>query len=213
MIRLLLADDHNIVREGICHVLGREQDITIIAQTDNGRSAVQLAIEHQPDVILMDMSMPKMNGVEATRLIASEAPACRVIMLSMHSDKHFVTQALNAGVNGYLVKGCDSDELLGAIRAVANGETHVCSKLVESVINSYVQQKENHPEPIAELTPREQEVLKLITGGNNTKEIAVSLGIGTKTVETYRQQLMKKLNIFNVAILTKYALREGVTSI
>lgn len=215
MIRVLLADDHNIVRDGISHILEKEPDISVIAQADNGRVAVKLAMELSPDIILMDMGMPVMNGIEATRRIVDATEECNVIILSMYSDKRFVQQALAAGAKGYLLKGCAGAELISAIRAVACNELYVCSKIVEVIVNNYVKQQTfgDISVSVADLTPREREVLQLIAEGRNTKEIAYVLEIGTKTVETYRQQLMKKLNIFNIAALTKYAVREGMTSL
>lgn len=214
MIRVILADDHNIVRDGISYILEREPDISVIAQAENGRAAVKLATELSPDVVLMDMGMPEMNGIEATRRIVDEMKKCNVVILSMYSDKRFVKQALAAGAKGYLLKGCAGAELISAIRAVADNELYVCSKIVEVIVNNYV--KQTHGDisaSTADLTAREREVLQLIAEGKNTKEIAFMLEIGIKTVETYRQQLMKKLNIFSVASLTKYAVREGMTSL
>ena len=214
MIRVLLADDHNIVRDGIAHILEKEPDISVVAQAENGREAVKLAMELAPDLVLMDMGMPDMNGIEATRRIEAGVGGCNVIILSMYSDKRFVKQALAAGARGYLLKGCAGAELVSAIRAVAVNELYVCSQIVEVVVNNYVKQARGHISASnADLSPREREVLQLIAEGKNTKEIACVLEIGTKTVETYRAQLMKKLNIFNVALLTKYAVREGMTSL
>ncbi len=214
MIRVLLADDHNIVRDGISHILEKEPDISVIAQAENGRVAVKLAMELSPDIVLMDMGMPEMNGIEATRRIVDTMENCSVVILSMYSDKRFVRQALAAGAKGYLLKGCAGAELIRAIRAVAGKEVYVCSKIVDVIVNNYV--KQSHGDlsaSAADLTPREREVLQLMAEGKNTKEIAFMLEIGAKTVETYRQQLMRKLKIFNVASLTKYAVREGMTSL
>lgn len=213
-IRILLADDHKIVREGIFFILDREPGIEVIGQAEDGESAVKKAMELLPDVILMDMGMPQMNGIEATMQILAEVPQCKVIILSMYSDKRFVTQALKVGAKGYILKGCASSELVQAIRSVAIGEMYICSQILEVIVDNYVKYS---PVEIAksseELSPREREVLMLIADGKNTKEIAAIINIGIKTVETYRQQLMRKLNIFNVAVLTKYAVREGLTSL
>ena len=211
-IRVLLADDHKIVREGIFYILEREPDIDVIGQAEDGRSAVQMALELVPDVILMDMGMPEMNGIEAAGRIAAERPQCRVIILSMYSDKRFVTQALKVGAKGYLLKGCAADEMVLAIRTVADNDMYICSKILEVIVDNYVKESPAEIDKSSvDLSPREREVLKLIADGRNTKEIAAIINIGIKTVETYRQQLMKKLNIFNIAVLTKYAVREGLT--
>lgn len=213
-IRVLLADDHKIVREGIFYILDRELDIDVVGQAEDGKSAVQMALELLPDVILMDMGMPEMNGIEATGRIIAEMPQCRVIILSMYSDKRFVTQALKIGAKGYILKGCASGELVQAIRAVANDEMYICSEILEVIVDNYVKESPGEiAKSTVDLSPREREVLMLIADGKNTKEIAAIINIGIKTVETYRQQLMKKLNIFNIAVLTKYAVREGLTSL
>jgi len=214
MIRVLVADDHKIVREGIVHILEREQDISVVAQADNGRLAVELAKEHKPDVVLMDMSMPEMNGGEAARRITEELGDCRVLILSMHSDKRYVSRALASGAKGYMLKGSSPGELVTAIRNVAAGELYVCTKLVSTVVDNYVRQLQGKDSPSSpELSNREREVLQLIAEGNNTKEIALLLGISTKTVETFRRNLMTKLDLFNVASLTRYAVREGIITI
>src|SRR6266568_4723996 len=141
-IRVLLADDHKIVREGIYYILEREPDIAVVAQAENGRMAVQLALELLPDVILMDMGMPEMNGIEATDRITTETLECKVIILSMYSDKRFVTQALKAGAKGYLLKGCAASELVHAIRTVAANDLYVCSKIVEVIVDNYVKESQ-----------------------------------------------------------------------
>lgn len=213
-IKVLLADDHKIVREGIFYILDREEDIDVVGQAEDGKSTVQMALKLLPDVILMDMGMPEMNGIEATGQIIAELPQCRVIILSMYSDKRFVTQALKVGAKGYILKGCASGELVQAIRAVANDEMYICSEILEVIVDNYVKESPGEiAKTTVELSPREREVLMLIADGKNTKEIAAIINIGIKTVETYRQQLMNKLNIFNIAVLTKYAVREGLTSL
>lgn len=214
MIRIMTVDDHNIVREGIRTLLEKYPDISVVAEADNGRSAVELVGEVTPEVVLMDMSMPGMNGIEATQRIMAEHPEAQVLILSMHKDKRFVAQAFQAGAKGYLLKDCASEELVQGLRTVAAGEMYVCSNIVSVVIDDYIRRiPESFSTSQAHLTPREREVLQLIAEGNNAKNIAFLLKINVKTVDTHRQQIMKKLKMYSVAELTKYAIREGVTSI
>lgn len=214
MIKIMIVDDHNIVREGIRTILDKYPDLKVVAEANDGRSAVESVAEVRPDVVLMDMSMPGMNGIEATQRIHAEHPEVRVLILSMHKDKRFVTQGFQAGARGYLLKDCASGELVQAVRTVAAGEMYVCSGIVEVVIDDYIRRiPESFDSSQAQLTPREREVLQLIAEGNNAKNIAFLLKINVKTVDTHRQQIMKKLKMYSIAELTKYAIREGVTSI
>jgi DNA-binding NarL/FixJ family response regulator len=214
MITVLLAEDHQIVREGISLVLKHEPDVSVVAETDNGRDALLKTTELSPDVVLMDMTMPDMNGIEATRRITSTVENAKVLILSMHSDKRFVEQALQAGAKGYLLKGCSSRDLLDAIREVAAGKMYFSPQIMEIIVNNFTKRLPGEAAAVgANLTPREREVLQLVAEGHNTKEIAFILKVNFKTVETYRQQIMKKLNLFTVAEITKYAIREGMTSL
>lgn len=211
-IRVLLADDHKIVREGLSSLLEREPDFEVIALADNGRMAVQLAGELRPDVAVIDIAMPEMNGIEAIRRISRENPAIMVLALSMHSARRFVVEALAAGAKGYLLKDCAAEELVRAIRTVAGKETYLCPKAAELIVKDYMKRlPESAPTSDSLLSTRENEVLQLIAEGQNTKEIAFTLAISIKTVETHRQQIMKKLNLHSVAELTRYAIREGLT--
>ena len=211
-IRVLLADDHKIVREGLSSLLEREPDIEVIALADNGRIAVQFAGELRPDVAVIDIAMPEMNGIEAIRRISRENPAIMVLALSMHSARRFVVEALSAGAKGYLLKDCAAEELVRAIRTVAGKETYLCPKAAELIVKDYMKRlPESAPTSDSLLSTRENEVLQLIAEGQNTKEIAFTLAISIKTVETHRQQIMKKLNLHSVAELTRYAIREGLT--
>jgi len=213
-IRVLLADDHKIVREGLLHLLEKNAGIEVVAEADNGRSCVRLAVELQPDVIIMDLAMPELNGIEATRQIIAENGESRVIALSMHSDKRYVVEALSAGAKGYLLKDCAADELIGAIRSVAANGSYLSSKITGIIIKECIKRgPDQSPAVTAQLSSREREVLQLLAEGKNTKEIAFTLDISGKTVETHRKQIMKKLNLHSIAELTKYALREGLTSI
>jgi DNA-binding NarL/FixJ family response regulator len=214
MIKVMLVDDHSIVREGIRILLEKFPDISVLAEADNGRSALELIAQLAPDVVLMDISMPGMNGIEATQRIVADHPMVRVLMLSMHKDKRFVSQAFRAGAKGYLLKDCASAELVKAVRAVACGEVYVCSGVIEVVMDDYIKRiSESFEQADAALTSREREVLQLIAEGNNAKNIAYLLKINVKTVDTHRQQIMKKLKLFSIAELTKYAIREGVASV
>lgn len=214
MIRVMIVDDHNIVREGIRTLLEKFPGISVVAEADNGRTALELVADAAPAVILMDMSMPGMNGIEATQRLLADHPGVRVLILSMHKDKRYVAQGFQAGARGYLLKDCASTELVKAVRAVAAGEMYVCAGVIGVVIDDYIRRiPESFTHSQAALTPREREVLQLIAEGNNAKNIAFLLKINVKTVDTHRQQVMKKLKMYSIAELTKYAIREGVTSI
>jgi len=213
MISVLLAEDHKIVREGLSYLLTLDNGIRVVAEAENGLLSVQLAKQFLPDVIVMDVSLPVMNGIEATRLLRREIPDCRVLMLSMHSDSSFVVEALKAGAMGYILKDCASEDLVKAIHSVAHGEPYLSPDLAGEPGALPLLQATIAPAKITQISCREREVLKLLAEGNNTKEIAYVLEISTKTVETHRAQIMTKLKIRSVAELTKYAIREGLTSL
>jgi DNA-binding NarL/FixJ family response regulator len=211
-LRVLLADDHKIVREGLMSLLEKEPDIEVVAMADNGRTAVQLAGELKPDVAILDIAMPEMNGIEATRRITRDDPEIKVLALSMHSARRFVTEALSAGAKGYLLKDCAAEELVRAIRTVAANETYLSPKVAGLIVKDYLKHSpDSAPSAESFLTNREREILQLIAEGESTKEIAFKIGVSIKTVETHRQQIMKKLNLHSVAELTRYAIREGLT--
>lgn len=213
MIKVMVVDDHSIVREGIRILLEKLPDLCVVAEADNGRKAVELAADLAPHVVLMDMTMPGMNGIEATQRLGAEHPEARVLILSMHKDKRFVSQAFRAGAKGYLLKDCASAELVQAVRRVAAGEMYVCHGIIGVVMDDYVARlPESLTQPEILLTPREREVLQLIAEGHNAKNVAYQLNINVKTVDTHRQQIMKKLKMGSVAELTKYAIREGLIS-
>jgi DNA-binding NarL/FixJ family response regulator len=214
-IRLLLADDHTLVRAGMRTLLGTLSDVEVVAEASDGREALRLVEQHRPDVVLMDVTMPELNGLEATARVAKDFPETRVIMLSMHASEEYVLQALNAGAAGYLLKESDIAELELAIKAVARGESYLSPAVSKHVIANYVRRtggENNGPanEPDL-LTPRQREVLRLIADGRSTKEIARILNVSVKTVETHRMQLMERLGIHDVAGLVRYALRVGLT--
>lgn len=213
-IRIVLADDHKIVREGLKALLEKDQDIEIVAVAEDGRAAVQDTQNLQPDVVVMDIGMPGLNGIEATRCITVENPHIRVLILSMHSARRYVLEALSAGAKGYILKDCASEELARAIHIVQANETYLSPKVADILVKDYMNLLPEHDQaPILLLSKREREVLQLIAEGQNTKEIAFLLNVSIKTVETHRQQIMKKLNLQSVACLTRYAIREGLTTL
>jgi two-component system, NarL family, response regulator NreC len=214
MIRIILADDHKIMREGLRALLEKQQDFEVAAEAENGLEAVQLAKKLRPHVIIMDIGMPGLNGIEATRQIVADVPSVKVIALSMHSDKRFVIEMLKAGVSGYLLKDSASEELASAIRTVLADKPYLSPKITDVVLKDYLGTlSKTEPSAFTLLTPREREVLQLIAEGRTTKEIAAALFVSVKTIDTHRQQLMEKLDLRSVAELTKYAIREGLTSL
>lgn len=211
-IKVLIADDHKIVRQGLKALLEKEQDIEVVAVAEDGRTAVNLVQELSLDVAVMDIGMPVLNGIEATRQLAVDAPETCVLILSMHSARRYVLEALSAGAKGYILKDCAAEELAWAIRAIAAKETYLSPKIADIIVKDYMKFAPSHdPDPCMILSTREREVLQLIAEGNNTKEIAYLLNLSIKTIETHRQQIMKKLNLQSVASLTRYAIREGLS--
>jgi DNA-binding NarL/FixJ family response regulator len=213
LIRIILADDHRIVREGLRALLSGEPDMTVIAEADNGRKAVSLAQELRPDLVIMDVSMPDLNGIEATHQILARDPLIRVIALSIHSDRRFVLRMFEAGAAGYLLKDCAYEELTRAIRVVAEGDPYLSQGIAGLVLGELLGRLLAGDPQGPELTGREREVLQLITEGHTTKQIASKLKVSVKTVETHRRQIMDKVKLNSVAELTKYAIREGLTSL
>ncbi|OPY69490.1 MAG: Transcriptional regulatory protein DegU [Syntrophorhabdaceae bacterium PtaU1.Bin034] len=213
-IRIILADDHKIMREGLKALLEKQQDIEVVAEADNGLEVIRLTKKIKPDIVIMDIGMPELNGIEATRQIAADVPGVRVIALSMHSDKRFVIEMLKVGASGYLLKDSASEELTSAIRAVAANKPYLSPKITDVVIKDYLSTlSKTEPSAFTVLTAREREVLQLLSEGKTTKQIAFALNVSVKTIETHRQQMMEKLNLRSIAELTKYAIREGLTSL
>jgi len=211
-VRVILADDHTIMSEGLCALLAKQQDFQIIAEAADGRTAVRLTRELAPDVVVMDVNMPELNGIEATRQIITDNPGIKVIALSMYSEKQFIVEMLQAGASGYMLKDSAFEELVHAINCVVKGQIYLSPSITTFVLKDYLQQssKVDHT-AFSILTDREREALQLIAEGKTTKEIASILNVSTKTIETYRQHIMKKLDIHSIAELTKYAIREGIT--
>ncbi|BAY13160.1 response regulator [Calothrix sp. NIES-2098] len=210
LTRILLADNHTLVRAGLRALLQNIQGIQVIAEAGDGREALRLIAEHQPDVVLMDIAMPEMNGLEATAHVVKEFPQVRVIMLSMHANEEYVLQALRIGAMGYLLKDAGISELELAIKAISQGETYLSPAVSKHVVANYLQRVGHESNSLEQLTSRQREILQLIAEGKSTKEIAELLYISVKTVETHRMQLMKRLDIHDVAGLVRYAIRMGL---
>jgi DNA-binding NarL/FixJ family response regulator len=213
-IGVLLVDDHAIIREGLRSLLEKQRDTEVLADTDEGRRAVELVRELSPDVVIMDVTMAGLNGIEATRLIAAEFPEVKVVALSIHSQRRFIADMLSAGAAGYILKECLFDELVQAIQAVAAGGRYLSPRIADVVVEDYVKRLSTTADsPLAALTGREREVLQLVAEGKSTKEIALELHVSSKTIEANRRQIMEKLDVHSVAELTKCAVREGLTTL
>jgi two-component system response regulator NreC len=211
-IRLLLADDHAVVRSGLRMLLQAQPDMIIVGEAETGQEAIRRVAELSPDVVLMDIEMPGMNGIEATRRIKANAPASAVLALTMYEDDQYFFEMLRAGASGYVPKRAAPDELVSAIRAVSRGEVFLYPSLAGRLVQDYLRRGpagEGEP-PGDELTPREQEVLTLIAQGFSNNEIADQLVISAKTVDRHRENIMRKLNLHNRVDLVKYALRKGL---
>lgn len=211
-IRLLLADDHAVVRSGLRLLLEAQPDLVIVGEAENGEEAIRRTAELEPDVVLMDIEMPGMNGIEAARRIKAQSPATSVLALTMYEDDQYFFEMLRAGASGYVPKRAAPDELATAIRAVSRGEVFLHPSLAGRLVQDYLQRRDvEEQEPAADdLTPREQEVLTLIAQGLSNNEIADQLVISAKTVDRHRENIMRKLNLHNRVDLVKYALRKGL---
>jgi DNA-binding NarL/FixJ family response regulator len=209
-IRVLIADDHTLVREGIRSLLEKLPDVQVVGEATDGRDALNLLKTCQPDVVLMDISMPRLNGLDATRHMVRVMPNVRVIILSMHRSEQYVWQALEAGAAGYLLKDTDLTEVSVAINAVVRGKAYLSPEIAMHVIKEYVRRADSNESLRHPLTPRQREVLQLMAEGATTRKIAETLKISVKTVETHRAQLMERLDIHDVAGLVRYAMRTGL---
>jgi two-component system response regulator NreC len=211
-IKIMVVDEHRILREGLSTLIAKQQDMEIIGEATDGREALELLKKLSPDLILMDVTMPNLNGIEATRKIKSKNPEIEIIALSLHSDRRYVLGMIDAGASGYLLKECAFEELVRAINTVMSKKKYLSPGISDILIEEYVKKTtQEKPTIYSKLTPREREILQLIAEGKNTKEIARYLFISVKTVETHRRHIKKKLKVQSVAELTKIAIREGLT--
>lgn len=206
-IRILLADDHAVVRQGFKMILGAQSDMEIVGEAGNGREAVELAEQLKPDVVVMDVAMPELNGIEATRRLAESVPHARVVALSMHKDSVYVREILRAGARGYLLKDSVAADLVSAVRAVARGEGYLSPSVSNAVLDDYRRHVTN---PIDLLTSREREVLQMLAEGKTNKEIATVLNLSVYTVDAHRGRIMEKLNFHSINELVRFALRNGL---
>jgi len=210
---ILLADDHQLMREGLVALLQRQDDMEVVGEAVNGIQAFDLTRQLDPDVVIMDINMPELNGIEAARKISKHCPGVKVLALSVHTDQNFVLDMLRAGAAGYLLKDCALDELTLAIHMIMEDRYYLSPAITGTVLEDFLNNRGDLKTSLSLLTIREREVLQMIAEGNSTRAIAESLGISTKTVETHRLRMMNKLNLRNVADLTKFALREGLTTL
>ncbi|HOC47067.1 MAG: response regulator transcription factor [Syntrophorhabdaceae bacterium] len=212
--KIIIADDHKIMREGLKALIEKQPDMEVAAEARDGLEVTKLARKLAPQVIIMDIGMPEMNGIDATRQVLSENKDIKIIALSMHSDRRFVLEMLKAGASGYLLKDSAFEELVNAVHTVMTGQSYLSPRITDIVVKEYLYNlPKNESTVFTVLTVREREVLQLLAEGKSTKQIASTLNLSVKTVETHRQQIMDKLEIRTVAELTKYAIREGLTSL
>lgn len=210
-IKIILADDHTMLRYGLSRSLELEEDIDIVGQATNGHLTIELVKELSPDVVVMDIGMPDLNGIEATRRITKDHPNVKVVGLSMYSSDKYVREMFRAGASGYLLKNCTFEELIDAIRTVADGKTFISPSISDMVVKEYASKSIDDKSVFSLLTQREREVLQLFAEGKTTKQVGRCLHISPKTVEAHRLRIMDKLDIDNIAQLTKYAIQEGLT--
>lgn len=211
-IKVLLADDHVLFRAGVHALLTDVEGIDVVGEADTGRKAIEMVATRSPDVVLMDITMPEMNGLETTARLTTEYPKVRIIILSMHADEEYVAQALRAGASGYLLKDAAMTEVELAVRAVSRGETYLTPRTSKRVIENYLQRTGN-TQDAGRLTARQREVLQMVAKGYSSKEMAQILNLSPKTIETHRTQLMKQVDIHDVAGLVRYAIRTGLVSV
>ena len=211
-MKIVLADDHALVRKGIRAVLGTLAGVEIVAETADGREALDLIERHRPDIALIDITMPGLNGLEVAARAAKVSPETKILILSMHAGEAYVAQALRAGIAGYLLKDAAEDELPMAIKAVIRGGVYLSSGISRQVVERYVQAASADPDPLAGLTSRQREILQLVAEGKSSKEIAAMLDLSVKTVESHRGQIMERLGIHDVTGLVRFAIRVGLVS-
>jgi DNA-binding NarL/FixJ family response regulator len=214
-IRIVLCDDHQLIREGLRSLLERQPDMSVVGEGINGLEAISLARDKKPDIMILDIGMPELNGIAATRRIIEDFKKIKILALSMHSDHHFVTEMLEAGASGYMLKDSAFTELTNAIRTIMAGGLFISPRLAGNVLDAFAHASKPNRKARQriELSEREKEILQMISEGKSSKEVAGNLNISIKTVETHRQHIMQKIGIHNVAALTKFAIREGITSL
>lgn len=210
-LKVVLAEDHRLVRGGLRALLEQLPDVTVVGEAADGREALKLVKEQLPHILVMDVAMPNLNGIEATRKVVKDFPSVRILILSMHSNEAYILQALQAGASGYMLKDSAMTELEFAIRTVARGETYLSPAVSKQVVQNLLRgETGSNPDPTQLLTARQREVLQLIAEGKNTKEIAYTLGTSIKTVETHRAHIMERLDIHDIVGLTHFAIRWGI---
>jgi len=212
-IKILIADDHQLFREGLINLLSDSPEIEIVANAENGKEAYDQAIIHNPDVIIMDIGMPVLSGIEATLLIKKQNPDIKIIALSMHSDKHYIKGMLEAGASGYLFKNCTYHQLINAIETAYAGNKYFTDEITEILIDDYLDKGTSTDDEITELTQRELEVLKLFCEGKTTRDISEQIFVSVKTVGTHKQHILEKLNLKTTVDMIKYALKKGSISL
>jgi DNA-binding NarL/FixJ family response regulator len=213
-LRVLIADDHKLIRQGLRALLDKESNIEVIAEAGTGWETIRMVQDMSPDLVIMDVAMPDLNGIEATRQVIGINPNIKVLALSMYKDRRFIVGMLKAGASGYLLKDGAFEELVHAINIVAAGQTYLSPAAANTIVKEYIRQaRDTDFSAFSVLTPREREVLQLLTEGHTVRQIATELSLSMKTIETHRKQMMDKLDIHSIAELTKYAIREGLTSV
>ena len=214
-IKILVADNHGILRQGIQALIEKQKDMEVVGQADNGLMAVEMTRQLSPDVVLMDVTMPLLNGIEATRQIRSEQPQVKVLALTVHAEREFVLDMIRAGASGYMLKECVFDDLVIAINAVVSGKAYLSPEIIGIVLGDIIK---NDVSPVAAgacetLTSKEQHILQLLIEGKSAKQIALQLGVSVKTIEASRRHIMEKTGVDNLVGLTKYAIRQGLTTV
>jgi DNA-binding NarL/FixJ family response regulator len=211
-VNVLLADDHTLFRKGVRALLLALPDVQVVAETADGREALSLIETHRPDIALVDITMPGLNGLEVASRAAKASPRTRILILSMHAGEEYVAQALSAGVAGYLLKDAADDELAMALKAVSRGDVYLSPRISKQVVERYARAASAEPDPLAGLTPRQREILQLVAEGRSSKEIAGMLGLSIKTIESHRSQIMERLGVHDVTGLVRFAIRVGLVS-